>query len=196
MYSRKHTSAPLKIASCTLAAALFISVNSQAEWLVEPEINGGTLELNEDFEFSPGEDAESSLATFAMGVQGGYLFSNHLFIKAGLTSGESENLLGWNDRIKFYDSNISGGVDWPISDSVSILGSVGMSFWDYDIKDQDSFNSNQKDKHVSGTGFQYRIGMNFRFNDLLSMGLHYGEKDWGDDVNYQHYGISLGFHFD
>lgn len=196
MYSHHYKNACTRIIRCALAAALSISTYTHAGWLVEPEINGGSLELSEDFQFSPGEDAESSLATFAMGVQGGYLFSNHLFIKAGLTSGESENLLGWSDRIDFYDTHLSGGVEWPISKRVSILGSVGISNWDYDIKDQDSFNNNQKDKHVSGTGFQYRMGMNFQFNHLLSMGLHIGEKDWGDDARYQQYGASLRLHFE
>lgn len=187
----------LKPTGCSLLAALiFASIPAQADWLLEPEINSGSLKLSNNFHFSPGDSHENSLNAYALGVQAGFEFANHVFVKAGLTDGETEHLLGWQDRIKFYDQHISTGVQWPLSKRVSLLGSLGISHWDYYSKDQDSFNKNQPDKHYSGSGVQYRGGVNFRFNSLLSMNLYAGSKDWGDDVRYAQYGVSLCFRFE
>ena len=115
-------------AACVIAFSLLnltsqlLCARAQADWLLEPELNAGSLELSDNLEFSPGERHENSLGAYALGVQGGFEFANHVFIKAGLTSGETENLLGWQDRIKFYDLHLSSGVHWPISERVSLLG--------------------------------------------------------------------------
>ncbi len=196
MYSRTPSKTHFIAASLALVCALFINTHAQAEWLVEPEIDGGSLKLSDDFEFSPGDDTQSNLAAIAFGVQGGYLFSNHFFIKTGITSGGTENLLGWNDRIKFFDSHLSVGIDWPISDSFSAAGSVGISNWDYVIKNNNFLKENQPEKKVSGSGVQYRLGLNYWASDSISIGLHFGEKDWGEDVKYRQYGISLAVYFE
>lgn len=176
--------------------SLLLCTHAQAAWLLEPEFNAGSLKLSEKLEFSPGESHENSLSAYALGVQGGFEFANHVFIKAGLTSGETENLLGWQDRIKFYDAHVSSGVQWPVSPRVSLLAALGVSNWDYYTKDQASFEANQPDKHYSGSGLEYRAGLNFRFNRLLSMDIYAGGKDWGDYVRYEQYGLSLCFRFE
>jgi opacity protein-like surface antigen len=194
MKNRNHTNAPVKLLACALG--LLMNTQTHAGWILETEMDGGSLELPNDFQFSPGEEAENSLATFALGVQGGYIFSNHLFILGGITSGQSENLLGFEDRIAFSDLHLSTGVDWPVSEHVSLLASIGLADWHYTLKDQNSFGDNQAEKEQRGTGLQYRLGINYLFNPMISLGLHMGQKDFGEDINYQQYGVNLRIIFE
>jgi hypothetical protein len=178
-----------------IALATVLSSHSQAAWLAEPEATAGSLKLAKEFAFSPGESHENSLAAVGLGFQGGYEFANHLFLKAGSITGETQNLLGWQDRIKFHDTHVATGINWPLSKRWQLSGAVGLSHWRFTAKDQASLQKNAAETHFSGTDAEYRLGTQLQFNRLLSMGVFGGEKCWGD-VRYVQYGLSLIMRFE
>jgi hypothetical protein len=178
-----------------ITLATVLSSHAHATWLVEPEVALGSLKLNKEFAFSPGESHENSLGAVGLGFQGGYEFANHVFLKAGIVSGETENLLGWQDRIEFHDTHVATGINWPLSNRWQLSGAVGLSRWNFTAKDQASFTKNAAETHFSGTDAEYRLGTQVQFNHLLSMGLFGGKKYWGD-VRYVQYGLSLIIRFE
>ncbi len=161
--------------------ALLLSMSSLPALAQTGQYSGALLLGLADQELESSGDRTTSGDDFAIGVRGTYILNDSISFEGAYQNyGEAEDTFtdesgqDITDTISTVALNLGVKGSVPLGDAFSVHGRVGLSIWDAEFTQTQSFSPSLQSKvEDDGVDFYYGIGAQLDVNKLFFVGVEY-----------------------